>query len=98
METRHHPPDLNVQERPSVLVLGHRFAAVTGEILLRCLERGAGRPIAEGNYCWTGECGHCEVRVSSPCGPTTAMACVLLVRDGLEVVALSRYLERDLAR
>jgi hypothetical protein len=70
-----------------------------GEPLLRALERVAGRRIAEGNYCWTGECGHCEVVYATGAGPArSAMACRLAVAPGMRVTAVSRYLETDVCR
>ena len=70
-----------------------------GVTLLRCLEQLSGRAITEGDYCWTGECGHCEVLYSPPGGgERAAMACCLAAAPGMRVRALSRYLRLDLGR
>jgi hypothetical protein len=82
------------------IIVGDRSAEVPlGTSLLSYFERIAGKIVAEGNYCWTGECGHCEVTYRVGAGPErTAMACCLAATDGLRVTSLSRYLESDLRR
>lgn len=79
-------------------VCGTAFVAIRGEPLLRGLERAIGRTIAEGNYCWTGECGHCEVVYESGGRERSSMACLLPASDGLRVTGLSPYLRVDLRR
>jgi hypothetical protein len=70
-----------------------------GISLLSYFEHISGRVITEGNYCRTGECGHCEVTYRVGAGSErTAMACCLVATDGLRVTSLSRYLESDLRR
>jgi hypothetical protein len=70
-----------------------------GSTLLKGLEHYGGRSIAEGNYCWTGECGHCEVVYAIPGRrKRIAMACCVTSTAGLRVTSLSRYLELDLSR
>jgi len=80
-----------VGDRPVVIPLGTS--------LLSSFEQISGRVVTEGNYCWTGECGHCEVAYRVGAGPErTAMACRLAATDGLRVTTFSRYLETDLRR
>jgi hypothetical protein len=93
MQRRHHDPGI-----ARVDVCGAAYVVVTGEPLLRGLERCAGRPITEGNYCWTGECGHCEVVYLAGGRPRAAMACLLPAFDGMRLSGLSRYLQIDLGR
>ena len=80
-------------------VCGARYDLTAGEPVLRGLARLVGRALAEGNYCWTGECGHCEVAYELADGRRrTAMSCLLAATDGLRVTGLSPYLWLDLAR
>ena len=84
---------------PALIVGAQHIAARRGETILRCLEREARERVAEGNYCSTGECLHCEVTVRRADGcERTVLACQQVVTDELSVVSLSRYLERDLRR
>ena len=83
----------------TILVGDETVEAPRGTSLLRVFEQISGRTITEGNYCWTGECGHCEVGYRVGTGPErTAMACRLSAVHGLSVTALSRYLKSDLRR
>jgi hypothetical protein len=86
--------------RVVTILVGDRRAEVPpGTSILAHLGQTVGTAIVEGNYCWTGECGHCEVTYHVGTGPErTAMACCLAATDGLRVVALSRHLESDLRR
>ncbi len=82
-----------------IWVCGEAVDAYVGVSLLRSFERLAGRKITEGNYCWTGECGHCEiVYATDGSAERTAMACCLMASPELRVNALSAYLRLDLAR
>jgi hypothetical protein len=70
-----------------------------GAALLRCLERIAGRAIVEGNYCWSGECGHCEVVYAQPGRRAqSAMACTLGAVAGMRIISMSRHLVVDLGK
>lgn len=64
--------------------------------LLTGLASIVGGRIVEGNYCTTGECAHCEVVVVNRKGNReSVLACQTPVEDGLHVLRLSKYLERD---
>jgi hypothetical protein len=82
----------------SVFVRDRRVDVAAGTPLLRGLTALAGVKIAEGNYCWTGECGHCEVAyaMSDGAAERVAMACRVVALDGMRVHSVSRYLEADL--
>ena len=82
----------------TVDVCGTAYVVASGEPLLRGLERVVGRAIGEGNYCWTGECGHCEVAVEAAGRARPTMACLLPAYDGLRVTGISPYLRIDLSR
>ena len=80
-------------------VCGTPFLIEEGEPILTGLARCVGEPVAAGNYCWSGECGHCEVAYEASDGKTrTGMSCLLSAGEGLRVTRLSRYLEIDLRR
>lgn len=82
----------------SVFVRDRRVDVAPGTPLLRCIARLGGSKIVEGNYCWEGECGHCEVAYRSGASPARlAMACRVLASDGMRVTPVSRHLEVDLA-
>lgn len=82
-----------------IWVCGEAVDAYEGVSLLRSFERLAGRRITEGNYCWTGECGHCEIVYSAHgSAARSAMACCLLASPELRISALSPYLRLDLGR
>lgn len=70
----------------------------TGVSLLTAFAALAGSSIVEGNYCGAGECAHCEVIVLNHRGhKKSVLACKTRVEDGLRIVRLSKYLEKDLA-
>ncbi len=85
------------REQVRILVAGLSLDVVEGQPLLRCFEAFAADRVGQGNYCWNGECGHCEVTYDSrSASARVAMACSLPVFDGLRVTGLSRYLQTDL--
>ena len=80
-----------------IVVLSVPLDVPDGAPLLRCLEALGGAKVRDGNYCWTGECGHCEVAFeASGLAARRAMACCVAATDGLRLTGLSRYLESDL--
>ncbi len=82
----------------TVRLVKRELAVPAGVSLLNALAVHGGRAITEGNYCGAGECAHCEVVVLNHRGHRkSVLACQTRVEDGLRIVRLSSYLEKDLA-
>ena len=84
-----------------VSLLGREFEVPENNSLLRCFQYLAPEAVAGGKFCWNEDCQYC--RVSFDCGrgtpPRTALACKLLVEDGLRVLEVTpeiRYCLRTL--
>lgn len=84
-----------------IQVLGKEFEVPENNHLLRCLQYLAPEPVAYGRFCWNQDCQYC--RISFDLGEGTparaALACKLLVEDGLRITEISaeiRYCLRDL--
>lgn len=83
----------------TIQVVGSALRVAAGSTLLEALAATSHDGLAQGNYCWEGECAHCEATVRGRGDALhSVLACRLHVASGLEVTALSRYLEKDLAR
>ena len=94
--------DPTTEDRSSsvtIRVVGAPLRVASGSTLLEALASTTRDRLRERNYCWEGECAHCEATVRDRGEtPRSVLACLLRVTDGLEVAAVSRYLEVDLAR
>jgi predicted molibdopterin-dependent oxidoreductase YjgC len=84
-----------------ISVLGREFEVPENNSLLRCFQYLAPEQVACGKFCWNEDCQYC--RVSFDCGGGTsaraALACKLLVEDGMRVVEVTpeiRYCLRTL--
>ena len=85
-----------------ITILGRHFDVPDNNTLLRCFQFLAPEPVSYGRFCWNEDCQYC--RVTFDLGentPTrTALACKLLVQDGMRVTGVTseiRYCLRDLA-
>jgi hypothetical protein len=83
----------------TIQVVGSPLRVAAGSTLLEALATTCHDGLEQGNYCWEGECAHCEAIVRGRGDAArSVLACRHRVAGGLEVTALSRYLEKDLAR
>lgn len=82
----------------TVRLVKREISVPGGTTILNALAAVSGPSITEGNYCGAGECAHCEVIVLNHLGhKKSVLACKTRVEDGLQIVRLSKYLERDLS-
>ncbi|HXY50447.1 MAG TPA: hypothetical protein VEI01_13410 [Terriglobales bacterium] len=84
-----------------ISLLAREFKVPENNSLLRCFQYLAPEPVACGKFCWNEDCQYC--RVSFRCGEgaaaRAALACKLLVEDGMCVVEVTpeiRYCLRTL--
>ena len=65
--------------------------------LLRCFQYFKTETISVGNYCWNGDCVHCQIWYRTENGETkSALACRMYVKEGLVITDLSENLRDDL--
>ena len=85
--------------RATIFVQGVELDVDADANLLDAISASSGGALDRGNYCREGECAHCEVSITRADGQRrVVMACRQLVSGGLEVTALSRYMQKDLER
>jgi hypothetical protein len=84
-----------------ITILDREFEVPENNPLLRCFQYLAPEGISYGRFCWNEDCQYC--RVSFDLGQGTparaALACKLMVREGMRLTALTteiRYCLRDL--
>jgi hypothetical protein len=91
---------LNPYERlVEVEVLGRRVRVPENNSLLRCFQFLSVETVSYGDFCWNGECTHCQFWYHAP-GETeaqdrTALSCRFTVREGLVVTRLSHFIELE---
>ena len=81
-----------------IRVLERWFEVPENNILLRCFQYIAPE-IPYGPYCWNGDCRNDAIQYRrTPDGPlVTGLSCQTMVREGMEIVAISHELARSLA-
>lgn len=85
--------------RALVIVCGESVYVPFGTSLLDALATVGAGAVADGDYCRSGECAHCEVVWRDAAGvERVALACLQPVVDGMQIVDLSRYIRKDLGR
>jgi hypothetical protein len=85
--------------RATIFVQGVELDVEAHANLLDAISASHGGALDRGNYCREGECAHCEVSITrADGGRRVVMACRQVVTNGLEITALSRYIEKDLER
>lgn len=74
-----------------IVLLGHDFEVPENNTLLRCLQYLAPEPVSYGRFCWNEDCQYCRVTFDHGEGTPAheALACKLVVEDGLRVTATS---------
>ena len=80
-------------------VLGHRVEVPENNSLLRCFQFLSMETISYGDFCWNGDCTHCQFWYHEP-GQTesqdrTALSCRFTVREGMVVTRLSHFVELE---
>lgn len=77
-----------------IMVHDREFEVPENNAMLRALQYIAPERIAYGRFCWNEECQECRIRYDTGEGTrvNTALACKLVVQDGMRIVELSREL------
>ena len=84
-----------------IAILGHEFEVPENNPLLRCFQYLAPEPISYGRFCWNEDCQYCRVTLDQGDGNSerTALACKLMLEDGLRITGISseiRYCLQEL--
>lgn len=84
-----------------IQVKGHIVEVPENNMVLRSLQYLAPEAIAYGRFCWNEDCQYCRVVYDSGEGTAkhTALACKLMIKDGMRIHEIStelRYCLRDL--
>ena len=80
-------------------ILGQRVEVPENNRLLRCFQFLSINTVSYGDFCWNGDCTHCQVWYHDA-GHTEeqdkpALACRLTVREGMVITKLSRFVELE---
>jgi len=86
-----------------ITLLDREVEVPENNTLLRCLQYLAPEQVSYGRFCWNEECQYCRVTFDLGKGTPmrAALACKLLVQDGLrvkEITAEIKYCLRGLSR
>jgi predicted molibdopterin-dependent oxidoreductase YjgC len=79
-------------------VLGKRVSVPDNNTILRCFQFLSSYTISYGKFCWNNDCGNCECQIVLP-GKTEAVTkrtCCTKVREGMKIVATSRWVRLKL--
>ena len=91
---------LNPYERlVAVEILGRRVEVPENNSLLRCFQFLSVETVSYGEFCWNGDCTHCQFWYHGP-GETeaqdrTALSCRFTVREGMVITRLSHFIELE---
>jgi len=82
-------------------ILGREFEVPENNPVLRCLQYLAPQKVSYGRFCWNEDCQYCRISYEPADGgkPRAALACKLMVQDGMRIVDVSseiRYCLRNL--
>jgi hypothetical protein len=78
-------------------VCGKQLRVPENNKILRCFQYVRSENISLGEYCWNGDCIHCQIWYRAGEGDIKgALACRMYVEDGLEIIGLSDHLKEDL--
>ena len=82
----------------TIQLLDRTFQVPANNMLLRALQYVAAERIAHGRFCWNEECQYCRIRFDLGEGTPerTALACKLMVQDGMRIRELSLELRHCL--
>ena len=83
----------------TVSVLGQTVEVPENNQLLRCFQFLSLNTISYGDFCWNGECTHCQFWYheagESEAEDKTALACRFDVREGMVITKLSHFVELE---
>ncbi|HEV2705062.1 MAG TPA: hypothetical protein VGV59_04010 [Pyrinomonadaceae bacterium] len=83
----------------SIEILGQRREVPERNTLLRCFQFLSMQTISYGDFCWNGDCTNCQFWYREPAEPDapdkTALACRAVVREGMVITKLSRFVELE---
>ena len=78
-------------------ILGQRAEVPENNRLLRCFQFLSMETISYGDFCWNGDCAHCQFWYREPGQDETedkpALACRFQVREGMVITRLSQFVE-----
>jgi hypothetical protein len=78
-------------------VCGDKMQVPENNKILRCFQYIKTENISVGEYCWNGDCVHCQIWYQADVGDIKgALACRMYVQEGLIITALSEHLKDDL--
>jgi hypothetical protein len=88
------------QHLVKIEVKGHVVEVPENNMVLRSLQYLAPEAIAYGRFCWNEDCQYCRIAYDTGEGTAkhTALACKLMVKDGMRIHEISselRYCLRD---
>lgn len=82
-----------------IVVLGRRVEVPENNQLLRCFQFLSMNTISYGDFCWNGECTHCQFWYheggQDETQDKTALSCRFAVREGLVITRLSHFVELE---
>lgn len=89
----------NDEKLVAIELLGKRVEVPEKNPLLRCFQFLSMNTISYGDFCWNGDCTHCQFWYHEA-GQTsgedhTALSCRFYVREGLVVTRVSDYVELE---
>ncbi len=83
----------------SIDVLGHHVEVPENNRLLRCFQYLSINTISYGDFCWNGDCTHCQFWYheagQSESSDKTALSCRFTVREGLIVTRVSQFVQLE---
>ena len=79
-----------------VNILGKKIEVPENNTLLRGFQFAAPDTISYGRFCWNGACNNCTVTLRDGCSELKKQACRTDAWDGMQVVAVSSEIKRNL--
>lgn len=80
-------------------ILGQRVEVPENNRLLRCFQYLSIDTISYGDFCWNGDCTHCEVwyhnAEQTEADDEPVLSCRFEVREGMVITKLSPYVELE---
>lgn len=80
-------------------ILGRRVEVPENNQLLRCFQFLSVDTISYGDFCWNGECTHCQFWYhdagQDESDDKTALSCRFIVRDGMVITRLGQHIELE---
>ncbi|HEX8476195.1 MAG TPA: hypothetical protein VF666_19505 [Pyrinomonadaceae bacterium] len=80
-------------------ILGQRVEVPENNQVLRCFQFLSMNTISYGDFCWNGDCTHCQFwyhdEGQQERDDKTALSCRLTVREGMVITRLSQHIELE---